>query len=238
MTKFVPGSKWLTRDGRKALIMADVGDVNPLDGTRILRPLIGFVEESFGLTTWPRGGQFMAAGIESLDLVSPLQRAARRYHDVSSAVRKQTWRTCTGTISKPGNHANVFFPHWIQNPGHPRNPSSSRGRRDGTTGVQVVNNCDTETRERRAASFLIGVAAGLAAMPRGVSKRFLKTAQPMFEELANHIYVANEIHLGNGWANPLQIWDMVRMAESLGFKSEFLYVKDTVIAACNGGVEA
>lgn len=71
-----------------------------------------------------------------------------------------------------------------------------------------------ESSERRAASWLIGVALGVSMFgrkPPGWTKADM-------HEMATHLPCADAIHKGDGWSNPLQIWEMLDFCRSLGFE--------------------
>ena len=74
-----------------------------------------------------------------------------------------------------------------------------------------MSDLQSETRERRAASYLVGYYLGLdGKRPKHVTAAHWRKGYPLFQ-------VACALHQGTGWSNPIQIWEMLEFADYLGF---------------------
>lgn len=89
----------------------------------------------------------------------------------------------------------------------------------------------TEDRTKRAASYLLGITAGLCSAPMNVSAKWKRNGRPLFERLAVLGQCIAEIHDGRGWSNPLDIWEMESLAKELGFEKTGLQSMNAVRGA-------
>jgi hypothetical protein len=89
-----------------------------------------------------------------------------------------------------------------------------------------------ECRARRAASFLLGVAAGLSSAPRDASAKWRRQIAPLAEKIRDVLPVAAALHNGDGWFNPVQIFEMEIVAEQSGFDQPGRSVIAAVGEAC------
>jgi hypothetical protein len=89
-----------------------------------------------------------------------------------------------------------------------------------------------ESRARRAASYLLGVAAGLSAAPRNVSTKWKRQVAPLCHRIEAVLPVAAALHNGDGWFNPIEIFEMEIVAEEAGFDQPGRAVIYAVGEAC------